>query len=209
MDVPEDTLVVYSDYVCPFCFLGKASLEAYLDAADEPPSLQWRPFDLRLHQRGEDRRIVDPGEGGRSEAYYERARENVERLRKTYGVEMATTLATDVDAWNAHQAAQHVQRAHDAGTFRRFHEAVFDALWVHERDIGDAGVLAEIARDVGIDPEVIREALRDASLKEDLTEAFRGAHREGITGVPTFLFNDLRLAGAIPPEDIRKLVQNG
>lgn len=209
MDVPEDTLVVFSDYVCPFCYLGEASLETYVESVDEAPRVRWRPFDLRFHQRTE-KGVIDPSiPTGKDKAYFERAKENVERLKDAYDVEMAQTLSKDVDSWNAQKASLHVQRTYDDETFQQFHKAVFEALWVHEEDIGDPEVLADLAEDVGIDKQELMDALEDESLDEDLQEAFLESHREGVTGVPTFVYNDLRVPGAIPPEHIGKLIENG
>ena len=46
-----ETLVVYSDYVCPFCFLGHESLDEYLAERSEPLETEWHPYDLRAGQR--------------------------------------------------------------------------------------------------------------------------------------------------------------
>lgn len=209
MEAPEDTIVVYSDYVCPFCYLGKASLETYMDGVEDAPKVQWRPFDLRLHQRTDGREIDASISTGKTKAYYEQAKKNVERLKDEYGVEMAQTLPRDVDSWNAHKASLHVQRTYDEEAFQRFHEAVFDALWVHEEDIGRPDVLVDIGEQIGIETEDLLEALEDDALDDELHEAFRASHREGVTGVPTFVYNDLRIPGAVPPEHIRKLIENG
>lgn len=208
-DVPEDTLVVYSDYVCPFCYLGKDSLERYLDQAEDPPEVAWRAFDLRWHKRRSDGSIDPSVPDGKDTAYYERAKRNVQRLADAYDVEMTLDLSTDIDPWNAQKASIHVRQAHGPAAFERFHDAVFDALWKHGRDIGDPDVLADVADEVGLDPGGIRDAVASDALDDTVRERFERSHRQGVTGVPTFIYNDLRLPGAIPPEDIAKLVENG
>lgn len=208
-DLPEDTLVVYSDYVCPFCYLGKDSLERYLDQAEDRPEVEWRPFDLRWHKRTADGEIDDSVPDGKDEAYYQRAKRNVERLKEEYGVEMTLDLSRDIDSWNAQKASLFVRREHGDEAFERFHDAVFDALWKDARDIGDPDVLADVAESAGLDPESIREAVDSDELEEDLREALARSHRAGVTGVPTFVYNDLRMPGAIPPENIEKIVENG
>jgi predicted DsbA family dithiol-disulfide isomerase len=202
---PEE-LVVYSDYVCPFCYLGRESLERYRAERDAPLSVDWRPFDLRAGERGPDG-VIDPdADDGKSEAYYEWARENVRRLREKYDVEMAQEMASDVDSLPAQAASYHVERTHP-DRWPDFDAAVFEALWVEGRDIGDPDVLADLAADVGLDPAEIRTAAADEAVRADLRAAFREARERGITGVPTFAYGDHAARGAVPPEHLRRLVE--
>jgi predicted DsbA family dithiol-disulfide isomerase len=123
MSESEDTQTVrvYADYVCPFCYLGDASLDAYRAERDAPLSTEWHPFDLQGRKRLPDGSLdasVDDvrksrsdfrspsearsaSEDGKDEAYYEEARENVRRLAEEYDVEMADDLRTDVDSYDA------------------------------------------------------------------------------------------------------------
>lgn len=210
-EAPEDTLVVYSDYVCPFCYLGKASLEAYADQAEAMPTVEMRPFDLRSGKRGKDHAIDPTAEDWKDEAYYERARANVERLAEAYGVEMVQELPGEVDSWQAHKVALAIQRseAHGAGVLARWHDAVFEALWEQGRDIGQAEVLAELGEAVGLAATFVGDALGSTALDEDLEAAFQESQRAGVTGVPTFAYGELAIPGAIPPEHIGKLLENG
>ncbi len=206
---PDETLVIYSDYVCPFCYLGKASLETYRDQADQAPEVEWRPFDLRARKRTEDNEIDHDVPDGKDEAYYARAKANVERLADEYGVEMTLDIAEDVDAWDAHKVALHLEHEGDDETLKAWHDTVFDALWKHGRDIGDPDVLVDIGQHVGLDEDAVRQAIASERLEGALEERFAKAHRQGISGVPTFAYGQLAIPGAIPPENIEKLVQNG
>jgi len=58
----DTDIVVYSDYVCPFCYLGRESLDRYLATRERPFEIDWHPFDLRAGQRRPDG-SVDPGVG--------------------------------------------------------------------------------------------------------------------------------------------------
>jgi predicted DsbA family dithiol-disulfide isomerase len=205
----EEPVTVYSDYVCPFCYLGKASLEQYAEGSDDPPDVEWHQFDLRGHKRGPDGEIRDDVEDGKDEAYFEQVRENVARLREEFGVEMLDLddLPDGVDSWDAQKLALHVQREHDAETFATLHEALFVALWQDGRDIGDADVLVDVADDVGVDEDEVREAVADDDLDAALRERFEDARQVGVTGVPTFEYADHAARGAVPPEQLRRLVE--
>jgi len=202
----SDRVVVYSDYVCPFCHLGRASLRRYLEESDGDVEVDWHPFDLRARKRRPDGTIDFSVDDGKDEAYYAQARENVRRLADRYGVEMAQDLATDVDSLPAQVASFHVKET-DPEAWPAFDEAIFEALWVSGRDVGDPDVLVEVARDVGIDGEAIREALADESLRERVTESFDEARRRGVTAVPTFVYDGHVARGAVPPEQLARLVE--
>ena len=90
----REAITVYSDYVCPFCYLGRRSLASYQETREEPLEVDWHPFDLRAGQRGPDGEIDRDADTGKDEEYYEQARENVRRLQEEYGAdEMEVELA--------------------------------------------------------------------------------------------------------------------
>lgn len=202
-----DTLVVYSDYVCPFCHLGKASLEQALERVEDPPEVEFRPFDLRRHKRREDGSIDRSVEDGKDEAYFEQVRRNVQRLADEFGVEMTLDVARDVDALAAHRVALAVEDAGDEQALEAYHDAVFEALWSQGRDVGDPAVLRDIVEAVGLDGDLVEAALADETLGEELDERLEQAHRSGVTGVPTFVHRDYAIPGALPPDKLVAMLE--
>jgi predicted DsbA family dithiol-disulfide isomerase len=201
-----ETLVVYADYVCPFCFLGKTALERYRARRDRPLTVEWRPFDLQAHRRRSDGTIDESVSEGKDEAYFEQARENVRRLAERYDVEMDLELARSVDAWNAHLLASHVRRTIGGAAVCDLNDTVYEALWLDGRDIGDPDVLADRLDCMGLDPALIDEALADDDLAATLQETFEASRRAGISGVPTFAYGDHVARGAVPPDQLERLV---
>ena len=207
VDDATDSVTVYSDYVCPFCYLGRQSLAQYREARSEPLAVDWHPFDLRAGKRNSDGSIDHEADDGKDEDYYAQARENVRRLKEQYGVEMAQEIATDVDSLPAQVVSVHVKEIAPEA-WPAFDEAVFDALWQDGRDIGDREVLADLAADVaGLDADVVETALGDDDLRERVTGLFDAARERGITGVPTFAFDGHAARGAVPPEQLERLVE--
>ena len=207
MSERESSITVYSDYVCPFCYLGRESLARYQTERSEPLRIDWRPFDLRSQKRTADGEIDHSVEDGKDEAYFEQARRNVERLAEKYDVEMAQSIAADVDSLPAQIVSVHVHETHDYETWLAFDEAVFEALWAEGRDIGDEAVLVDVASAVGVDAAAVRTALDDEALRERMHERFETAHEEGVTGVPTFTYGEHAARGAVPPEQLKRLVE--
>ncbi|WP_254767025.1 DsbA family oxidoreductase [Salinilacihabitans rarus] len=201
-----DRIVVYADYVCPFCFLGRQSLRRYRESREDPLEVDWHPFDLRRDKRRPDGSIDRSADDGKDEQYYERARENVRRLQERYDVEMAQEIATEVDSLFAQQASLYVREEHP-DRWLAFDRAIYDALWREGRDIGDADVLADLAADVGLPADEVREATADESLRERLDERFAEAQRDGVTGVPTFVADGDAARGVVPPERLERLVE--
>jgi len=202
-----EQITVYSDYVCPFCYLGRESLSRYQENREEELEINWQPFDLRRGKRNPDGTIDHSVDDGKDDAYYEQAKESVRRLQEKYDVDMTLELATDVDSFSAQIASYYVAEGYPYETWLDFDTAVFEALWEEGRDIGDEDVLADLAEDVGVDPEEIRSALDDETLRERIEAEWSTAQQQGVTGVPTFAYEGYSARGAVPPEQLQRLVE--
>lgn len=203
----SERITVYSDYVCPFCYLGRESLRQYQATREEPLAIDWQPFDLRSQQRDADGEIDHSVDDGKDDEYYEQAKQGVRRLQERYGVEMELDLSREIDSLPAQIASYYVKGHADYETWLAFDEAVFEALWQDARDIGDADVLVELAEDAGIDGDEVRAALADDALRAEVHDRFAQARRQGVTGVPTFAYDGHAARGAVPPEQLERLVE--
>jgi len=204
----HETMTVYADYVCPFCYLGKQSLEAYRADRDADLAIDWHPFDLRSDRRGPDGEIESLDVDLDSD-YFERVQRNVDKLREQYGADemLALDAVPDVDSLDTQVASTYVDREHPEA-WPAFDEALYEALWTDGRDIGDRDVIADVAESVGLDGEAVRSALDDEALRADVFEAFETASQEdGVTGVPTFVYDGTAAQGAVPPAQLRRLVE--
>jgi predicted DsbA family dithiol-disulfide isomerase len=205
--IEEDKLTVFSDYVCPFCYLGKAAMEEYLDEADDPPEVKWHVFDLRGYKRSPDGGIDHDIEDGKDDDYFAQVRENVERLKEEYDVDMDLDFSLDVDSWNAQKASLYVKQMYDEETFEQFHERTFEVLWQEGRDIGSPEVIGDIAEDVGVPEDEVRDAIEDDQLESEMKQRFEEAKERGVSGIPTFAYDGHAARGAIPPHQFERLVQ--
>jgi predicted DsbA family dithiol-disulfide isomerase len=204
------TVTIFSDYVCPFCYLGRRSLEQYRESREEDASdleIDWHPFDLRSGKRRPDGSIDTSVDDGKDEDYYEQAKENVRRLQEEYDAEMDLEIATDVDSLDAQVVSYYVKEHYPYDTWLAFDESVFAALWQDGEDIGDRDLLVSLAEDAGVDPAEVRSALDDDALREEVTSRFEEAKRRGVTGVPTFAYDGHAARGAVPPEHLRRLIE--
>lgn len=202
-----ESITIYSDYVCPFCYLGRESLAQYQAEREDRLEIDWHPFDLRAGKREPDGEIDESVDDGKDEAYFEQARQNVRRLAERYDADMELELSREVDSLNAQIASYHVKETEPYERWLAFDVAIFEALWEEGRDVGDPDVLAELADDVGIDPAEVRAATEDEETAASVTEPFETAQRRGVTGVPTFTYDGYSARGAVPPEHLQRLVE--
>jgi len=98
---------------------------------------------------------------------------------------------------NTHRAHEATEFAKEAGRLLPFHRAVFRAYFEAEENIGDPEVLCRLGAECGLDAAQLRTALADGRYAERVEEQITWARSAGITGVPTFIFNErFALVGA-------------
>jgi predicted DsbA family dithiol-disulfide isomerase len=203
MDLEID---IYSDIVCPWCFIGTRRLESVLDSLEDERKIVVRhhpfllhpdapPEGLDLRQMLADRYGTDPESMlRRVEAA---ARESgipldLSKQRRTYSTIAAHTLSRHAEA---------------RGTQRGLHEALFTAYFLDARNIADPAVLSDVAARHGFAAdEAERLAEDDAEIARTQADVEATAAR-GIRGVPVFIFNGRRvLAGAQPVDVFRDAI---
>ena len=204
-----DSITVYSDYVCPFCYLGRQSLDQYQEQRERNLSIDWQPFDLRSQKRGPNGEIDHSVDDGKDESYYDQVRQNVARLRDAYDADSMLKLddlPEHVDSFDAQVASLYVKEEYP-DRWLAFDEAIFEALWIEGLDIGAVDVIADIADAVGLDESEIRTAVSNDDRRARLGEQFDAAQTKGITGVPTFTYEEHAARGAVPPDHFERLVE--
>jgi predicted DsbA family dithiol-disulfide isomerase len=88
-----------------------------------------------------------------------------------------------------------------------FHDPVYRAYFVDGRNIGDAGILVEIAGSVGLDEAAARAVLETRSFKDAVDADWAKSHEYGISGVPTFVAGGYGAVGAQPYEVLEQLLE--
>ena len=109
---------------------------------------------------------------------------------------------------NTRKAHEATEFAKDAGRLLPFHRAVFRAYWEREQNIRDIDILCRIGEECGIDADSLREALGDGRYASRVEEQIAWARAAGITGVPTFIFDErFALVGAQDSEVFRDVAK--
>jgi len=198
---------IWSDVVCPWCYIGKRRFEAALALFDHDTEVEvrWRSFEL------------DPAAPPEREGAY------VERLAKKYRVPVAEAqamidhmtasasdeglgfrfeLARPGNTFDAHRLLHLAQRG---GLQDAMKERLLAATFTEGQPIGDHETLVTLAVDVGLDADAVRRMLASDEVAAEVRADEERAVDLGITAVPFFVFDKrFGLSGAQQPRHLAK-----
>jgi len=195
---------IWSDVVCPWCYVGKRRFEAALDRLPQRDEVRvvWRSFELDPH------------------APRSREQPQDEHLAAKYGMtlEHARALNAQMTELAAHEGLEyHLDRARGGNTFdahrlihlgsaRGLQEPVMERLmrgyFTEGEPIGDHDALVRLAADAGLDPEDARATLDSDAYTQEVRADEELARRIGIQGVPYFVLNRRFGVSGAQPADV-------
>jgi len=191
-------IIAYSDYICPFCYIGYLRAERLKKQFNL--EVEWRPFEIHPETPKEGVNIAFlPFPTG----YMEMVMANVKRLAAEEGV----VLKLSEKFPNSHLALTISEFARKKGKLDDFHRLVLEKYWLEGEDIGDLDFLISLAESIGLERDEILNYLETNEpndiLKEDLLEL----RKFGINGVPTFFIGDEIVIGAQPYETFERVIK--
>ena len=201
-------LDIFSDPICPWCFIGKRRLERALAARpDLEIEVHWRAFQLNpeMPAEGMDRQIyleLKFGGPAAAQRIYDTIAEAgaSERIPFDFGAIRRTPNTV-----NAHRL---IRRAGPEGKQDAVVEALFARYFLAGEDIGDSAALIEVAEAAGLASAGLEAFLAGSEESEAVRDEDSLARRTGIQGVPTFIFaNRYALSGAHEPEVLLQMFE--
>lgn len=203
MQVDPVRLVVYSDYLCPWCHAASHRLHLLKEELGDALELEWRSYLLRPH----------PQEG--------RDLEKFRRYTQSWMRPAAEPDSPEFRVWEtregppthsvpAHLAAKAAARVSEQA-FLRMHERLLRAYFIESRDISAASVLAELWEQLELPREGLA-LLADPEQERELIQEILAEHHEAqetsITGVPAVRVkgHDAFVMGAQPMEVYRRWI---
>lgn len=200
-------LDIFSDPICPWCYIGKAHLDkALAQHPDHPFQIRWLPFMLNpaMPAEGMDRRAYLEGKFGGKDAAIQ-AYLPVPEAAAAAGLDM--NLEAIKRTPNTVDAHRLIHWAGIEGTQIPVVSALFKAYFVDGRDISDHDVLADIADSCAMDASVVLRLLSSDEDKREIVERDAAARGMGINSVPTFIVAGKHaVPGAQPPELWTKVI---
>jgi predicted DsbA family dithiol-disulfide isomerase len=199
---------VFSDVICPWCFLGKRQLERAM--ADHPNAhfeVRFRPYMLNpdTPREGVSRAEYFKKRFGANLAALDAAHARLQELGSKVGIRFAFERADRIpNTIAAHAVARW---AAEGDLEFAVVDGLFSAYFTEGRDLGNHATLADIAFDAGLDRDDVLERLAGEADFEAVREEADAARREGITGVPFYVFGErLSVSGAQPAEVLSSVI---
>jgi predicted DsbA family dithiol-disulfide isomerase len=200
------TIDIYSDVVCPWCYVGQRRLDRALSQlATIPTQVTWRPFQLNptMPKEGMERSAYLEAKFGSPDAF-NRLEEQVRDAGATERISFAfDRIQKTPNTFLAHRL---IWLAGQQGRQDAVVEALFKGYFEEGVDIGSSSALADLAGSAGVDAERFLES-------DEAAQAVRGeeaeAHRRGIRAVPYFvLSHKYGISGAQPAEVLAGAIEN-
>ncbi len=198
-DARKITLAIFSDYLCPWCYVGQVVVEQIkAEYGEDNVEVEWLPYLLRPDM---------PEEGAPLPEHVQQKRDSVEpRLRQI--------AATGGLPFVMHDHSPNPRRAHEATEYARehdksepFHQRVFHYLYGQGKDISDWAILRAAASAVGLDPDDMQRRVEAGDYREAVDNLIAEAHTLGIQSVPFYVVNDrYGISGAQPIDVFRRAI---
>lgn len=197
---------IYSDTVCPWCYLGKRRFELAL--ADRPqyePRVTWRPFELNLDMpwEGVDRReylAVKVGDSARIAAMEQALMGHADAVGLQFRFDLIQRVP---NSRRSHLLIAHAGRHGLQATVK---ERVMRAYFQEGVDIGDLEELVRLGAESGLSERDARCALVLREGQDGVVAAERHANAIGVSAVPTYVFDgQYTLAGAQEPANLTRV----
>ena len=202
------TVDIWSDLVCPWCFIGKRRFEAALQAFEhrEDVGVRWRSFELDPGAPAENPLTIPQRvrrDLGMSDAQADETVARVTALAAEVGLTYRLDLARPVNSFDAHRV---IHLAEDEGVGEAVRERLMTAFTAEGAPLGDRGTLVAEAAKAGLDAAATRAMLES----DDYADAVRADEREaalaGVTGVPSFLAGGRYLVSGAQPVEVFTLL---
>ena len=192
-------VTVFSDYICPFCYIGFYRVEQLSKNYDL--EVEWRPFEIHPETPKEG---MDLNNLPYPKEYLDMMKANIKKLADDVGI----SLKLSEKLPNSRLALYISEFARKNGKFDDFHKLVFDSYWKDGKDIGDQALLLDLAGTVGLNRNDILDYINSEEPKSELTKSLKDLKQYGINGVPTFIIGDKIVVGAQPYDVFQKVIEN-
>jgi protein disulfide-isomerase len=190
---------IWSDILCPFCYIGKRRIERALAQFEhrDAVEIEWKSFQLDANFiASPDDNIIDHlAEKYRKDSQW--AQEMVDNMTlnaKNSGLDFHFEKAILANSFNAHRLL-HLAKKNGQGN--ELKELLFKAYLTDGKNIDDLKTLTELGHEAGLDQSTVEEVLHSKAYAKEVEEDIEMAQKIGIQGVPFFVFdNKYAVSGA-------------
>ena len=201
---------IWSDYVCPFCYIGKRRLEEALEQTGlgEQAEVVFKAYELDPNSPAVSDTLMTEilaQKYGMSVGEAKKMTDNVVEQAKTVGLNYNFEVMTPANTFNAHRLAK---LAEQEGFDKAVSESLLKAYFIDGEKIGTEDVLLRIAEEAGISRERAKAVLDSDEFADDVRMDIAEAQQIGVKGVPFFVINrKYAISGAQPAEAFANALQ--
>ena len=204
---------IWSDVVCPWCYIGKRRIENALAGfahADEV-EVHWRSYQLdpgAPTEPTESAASMIARKYGQSAAGAQQMQDRVEAVAAEEGLVYRLSQTLHLNTVDAHRLI-HLAHAQGGNELQdRVKEALLAAYFTEARNVADHAVLREVAVAAGLEPARVDEVLASREFEADVHADIEQAQAYGATGVPFFVIDQLYgVSGAQPTEVFTQVLE--
>lgn len=193
---------IWSDVVCPFCYIGKKRLEAAAEQAGVELEVHWHSYELDpdapiRQEVSNSERLAQ--KYGRTLADVEDMQRNIAAMAAEEGIQFNWENANSGNTFNAHRI---IHLAQSKGLGSEAKEAFFYSYMTQGLPVGERETLEDVAARIGLNPVEVEDVLNSDEYADFVKFDEEVAHDQlKVTGVPFFVFDQrIALAGAQPRE---------
>jgi protein disulfide-isomerase len=199
----ENTLKIqiWSDIMCPFCYIGKRRIEEALQNFEhkDAVAIEWKSFqlDAGFIASADDNMVEHLAEKYRKDNdWAQNMLDNMTQNAKTAGLDFHFEKAVLANSLNAHRLLHLAKKYNLANDLE---ELLFKAYLTEGKNVNDLNTLAELGLEVGLEGEEIKQVLYSDAFANEVKEDIAAANSIGVQGVPFFVFeNKYAISGAQP-----------
>jgi predicted DsbA family dithiol-disulfide isomerase len=193
------TIDIWSDIICPFCYLGKKKLEFAIDKFNAHSKVEVRWHSFQLDPEFPKNQSMSSGEylsirKGISETQLLAIQNQMIENSKKYKIDFRLDRSLIFNTFNAHQLLKWSTRFNKQTELK---SNLFKAHFSEGEDLSNTEVLLEIVHKSGLNSEEAKGILSSSTFKSDVEQDIIQAQKIGIRGVPFFIFNGTKaISGA-------------
>lgn len=193
---------IWSDIMCPFCYIGKKNFEAALEKLPfkDEVEVEWKSYQLdpELNETSGSKTINEylAERKGMPIAQIEQMQMRIKYMGKQVGIGFNIENAVVANTFPAHKLLHFAAKSNKANEAE---ELLFHAYFIDGKNVADHEVLVNIAEELGLDTDQAQYVLNSDSFDYEVKQDILEARNIGVTGVPFFVLNDkYALSGAQP-----------
>ncbi|MFN0036032.1 MAG: DsbA family oxidoreductase [Saprospiraceae bacterium] len=181
---------IWSDVVCPFCYIGKLKFEQALEKFPQKDKVEivWKSFQLdpEAAANGEDYLQNLSERKGWSLEQTRQITENVTQMAAAVGLAYHFEKAIAANSFDAHRLSH---LAHQHGLQDGMEEALFKAHFVEGKNIADRSTLVQLGTAIGLDATEVKNVLEGQAFADAVRKDIDEAQELRVSGVPFFVFD--------------------